>query len=145
VPPSNASFRELLGDITSLIKRYPEPLIVHDDRGLGPTGVMLACLHGMESLEKKFSVDIVRIVASTFPPLKRDGLCVSAATSYNVLVCSGLTPAFSHQPCARTVARWWRHLQSINLSTDSWLFTPPKFRVPGHPQHTSQRQGLFGM
>lgn len=74
VPASNASFRELLGDLTSLIKRYPEPLIVHDDRGLGPTGVMLACLHGMESLEKKFSVDIVRIVASAFSLLRREGL-----------------------------------------------------------------------
>ena len=65
VPASNTSFRELLSDLTSLIERYPEPLIVHDDRGFGPTGVMLACLHGMASLEKKFSVDVLRIVAST--------------------------------------------------------------------------------
>jgi len=64
VPASNTSFRELLSDLTSLIERYPEPLIVHDDRGFGPTGVMLACLHGMASLEKKFSVDVLRIVAT---------------------------------------------------------------------------------
>lgn len=39
---------------------------MHDDRGFGPTGVMLASLHGMQHLETKYMVDVLRVVACKF-------------------------------------------------------------------------------
>lgn len=64
VPGSSGPLKNLLRELQTLMKRYPEPLVVHDDRGFGPTGVLLAILHGLYQLETTGSVDILNIVAS---------------------------------------------------------------------------------
>eukprot|EP00730_Choanoeca_flexa_P003579 TRINITY_DN11447_c7_g1_i3.p1 TRINITY_DN11447_c7_g1~~TRINITY_DN11447_c7_g1_i3.p1 ORF type:complete len:764 (+),score=146.65 TRINITY_DN11447_c7_g1_i3:37-2292(+) len=65
VPSKAKFFLNLVHECRTVLARYTKPIVVHCDRGFGPTGVLLSLLRVIEEYKQTGQIDCLKAVAST--------------------------------------------------------------------------------
>eukprot|EP00730_Choanoeca_flexa_P003578 TRINITY_DN11447_c7_g1_i1.p1 TRINITY_DN11447_c7_g1~~TRINITY_DN11447_c7_g1_i1.p1 ORF type:complete len:695 (+),score=151.49 TRINITY_DN11447_c7_g1_i1:37-2085(+) len=82
VPSKAKFFLNLVHECRTVLARYTKPIVVHCDRGFGPTGVLLSLLRVIEEYKQTGQIDCLKAVAT----LRQDrGALVESLGEYHFL------------------------------------------------------------